>query len=73
MEKVKSLAGGSSREYWKVDDAPIQVSVNPDGGGYKIHINREKVRIEQNRIIFQMSKDSLIDLKEIIEVLEEDF
>jgi hypothetical protein len=60
---VSSLCPESDREYYKVAKTPIQISAYLDEVGlFKIQLKKSRVRIESNRIVFELTPEALKEL-----------
>ncbi len=64
MKTAKSLAG-TDREYL-VPCGQFRLSVDNAGGNYKVHIPRNKARIEKNRIVVMFSSQDLLSSAQAI-------
>ncbi len=65
---VKSLCSDSDRKYYRVVNSPLQLSA--DAYLVKVQIAKKGVRIEDNRIVFELSDTQIQDLEAIIALLK---
>jgi hypothetical protein len=70
MKQVRSLCPESDRPYLKATGTPIQISCESEGDYYKVQLKKSEVRIESNRIVFEVTREQLNDLQKITKAID---